>query len=45
MTAFGGYGEYVDRAEEIGPALRRALASGLPACVNVRVDPESPYPR
>ena len=45
MTAFGGYGEYVDRAEEIGPALRRALASGLPACINVRVDPEAPYPR
>ena len=45
MTAFGGYGEYVDRAEEIGPALKRALASGLPACINVRVDPEAPYPR
>jgi len=45
MTAFGGYGEHVDRAEEIGPALRRALASGLPACINVRVDPEAPYPR
>jgi 2-hydroxyacyl-CoA lyase 1 len=45
MTTFGGYGEHVDRAEEIGPALRRAVESGLPACINVRVDPESPYPR
>jgi 2-hydroxyacyl-CoA lyase 1 len=45
MTAFGGYGETVDRAEEIGPALRRARESGKPACINVRVDPESPYPR
>jgi thiamine pyrophosphate-dependent acetolactate synthase large subunit-like protein len=45
MTAFGGYGEHVERAEEIGPALKRALASGLPACINVRVDPEAPYPR
>jgi thiamine pyrophosphate-dependent acetolactate synthase large subunit-like protein len=45
MTAFGGYGEHVDRAEEVGPALKRALASGLPACINVRVDPEAPYPR
>lgn len=45
MTAFGGYGEYVDRAEAIGPALQRALGSGLPACINVRVDPEAPYPR
>jgi acetolactate synthase-1/2/3 large subunit len=45
MAAFGGYGEYVDRAEEIRPALARAVESGLPACINVRVDPESPYPR
>jgi thiamine pyrophosphate-dependent acetolactate synthase large subunit-like protein len=45
MTTFGGYGEHVDRAEEIGPALKRAVESGRPACINVRVDPESPYPR
>jgi thiamine pyrophosphate-dependent acetolactate synthase large subunit-like protein len=45
MAAVGGYGEYVDRAEEIRPALARAVESGLPACINVRVDPESPYPR
>ena len=36
--AFGGYGERVDQAKDIGPALRRALASGKPAIVNVIVD-------
>jgi thiamine pyrophosphate-dependent acetolactate synthase large subunit-like protein len=45
MSAFGGHGEHVDRAEEIQPALRRAVESGLPACINVHIDPESPYPR
>ena len=38
-TAFGGHGERVERAEDIAPALRRAIASGLPAIVNVIVDP------
>lgn len=37
-TAFGGHGERVERAEDIGPALRRAIASGKPAIVNVIVD-------
>ncbi len=45
MRAFGGHGEYVDRAEQIKPALARAAASGLAACINVRVNPDSPYPR
>ncbi|MER3410354.1 MAG: acetolactate synthase, partial [Thermoleophilia bacterium] len=36
---FGGYGERVERPQEIGPALERALASGLPAVVNVMLDP------
>jgi acetolactate synthase-1/2/3 large subunit len=45
MSTFGGYGEHVDRAEEIQPALTRAVESGMPACINVRIDPESPYPR
>jgi len=39
VEALGGYGEYVDRIENIKPALSRAFASGLPACVNVEVDP------
>ena len=38
-TAFGGYGERVERAEDIAPALHRAIASGLPAILNVIVDP------
>jgi acetolactate synthase-1/2/3 large subunit len=36
----GGHGEYVERVEEIRPAILRALASGLPAIVNVHTDPE-----
>ena len=41
----GGYGELVERPEDIQPALRRAFDSGLPACVNVLCDPEAEYPR
>ena len=35
--ALGGYGERVSRLEELRPALQRALDSGLPACVDVRI--------
>ncbi len=35
VEAMGGYGEYCERPEEIGPALERAFASGKPALVNV----------
>jgi len=38
---FGAYGEYVERAEDIGPAVERALASGRPAVVQVPVDPKA----
>jgi thiamine pyrophosphate-dependent acetolactate synthase large subunit-like protein len=38
--SFGAHGEYVERAEDIGPAVQRALASGKPAVVHVEVDPE-----
>ena len=38
--ALGGYGEYVERVEDVAPAIRRAFASGLPAIVNVHTDPE-----
>lgn len=34
----GGYGELVQDPDEIGPALGRAFASGLPACINVVVE-------
>jgi len=37
VRALGGHGEYVERPEEILPALERALASGKPACVNVMI--------
>ncbi len=39
VEALGGYGEYVEQPDEIAPALKRAFASGLPACINVQVDP------
>ncbi len=36
--AFGGHGEYVTRPEEMLPAVRRAMATGLPAVVNVALE-------
>jgi len=36
VEALGGYGEAVEKPEDIRPALTRAFASGLPACINVR---------
>jgi acetolactate synthase-1/2/3 large subunit len=45
VEALGGYGELVDRPEEIAPALERAFRSGLPACINVLCDPAAEYPR
>jgi acetolactate synthase-1/2/3 large subunit len=38
ITALGGHGEHVTRADELGPAIERALASGKPACVNVMIE-------
>jgi 2-hydroxyacyl-CoA lyase 1 len=43
MEAFRGYAESVDRPEQVHPALRRAVESGLPACLNVYVDPQAPF--
>ncbi len=37
--ALGGHGECVEKPGDIRPALERALASGVPAIVNVRTDP------
>jgi len=45
VEALGGHGELVERPEDIRPALERAFASGLPACVNVLIDPDKPYSR
>lgn len=39
VEALGGYGEYVEKPQDIRPALERAFASGVPACINVRTDP------
>jgi acetolactate synthase-1/2/3 large subunit len=35
VEAMGGHGEYVERPEDIQPALERAFAAGKPALVNV----------
>ena len=37
VRALGGHGEYVDRPEQIRPAIERAITSGRPACVNVMI--------
>jgi len=36
FEGMGGHGELVERREELGPAIRRAIASGKTACVNVK---------
>ena len=36
---FGAHGEYVERAEDVAPAVERALAAGRPAVVQVAIDP------
>ncbi|MDE0368851.1 MAG: thiamine pyrophosphate-binding protein [bacterium] len=44
MEAMGGHGEYVDDEADLGHALRRAMESGLPAVVQVKVPSvEAPY--
>ena len=45
VEALGGYGEMIERPEEIRPALERAFKSGRPACINVICDPSVEYPR
>jgi acetolactate synthase-1/2/3 large subunit len=39
FEGFGGHGELVNKREELGPALKRAMESGKPACVNVKAKP------
>ena len=39
FEGFGGFGELVTKREELGPALKRAIASGKTACVNVKAKP------
>ncbi|MDE2516101.1 MAG: thiamine pyrophosphate-binding protein [Rhodospirillales bacterium] len=40
IEAYGGHGEVVGRTEEFVPAFRRALASGKPALIELRMNPD-----
>lgn len=40
VRSYGGHGETVTRTEEFGPALDRAIKSGKPAVLDLRMDPE-----
>jgi acetolactate synthase I/II/III large subunit len=42
--AFGGHGETVEKTEDFAPAFARAVASGKPAIVEVKLDPEAITP-
>jgi acetolactate synthase-1/2/3 large subunit len=37
-VAFGGYGERITEADEVLPGAKRAVQSGLPACLNIMID-------
>jgi 2-hydroxyacyl-CoA lyase 1 len=41
IEAFGGEGYYVERADELRPALDAAMASGKPSVVNVMISPQA----
>jgi acetolactate synthase-1/2/3 large subunit len=43
VEAMGGYGEHVERPDQIRPALERAFASGKPACINVAIKQDIEY--
>ncbi len=45
VVAMGGHGEMVRTPSDLRPALSRAFEAGVPACVNVLIDPEARYPR
>jgi len=38
VAALGGHGEHVERANDLPGAIERALASGLPSCINVMIE-------
>ncbi|MGB3417404.1 MAG: thiamine pyrophosphate-binding protein [Mesorhizobium sp.] len=42
--AFGGHGETVEKTEDFAPAFERARASGKPAIIEVKLDPEAITP-
>jgi acetolactate synthase-1/2/3 large subunit len=39
VEGLGGYGELVTEDADIIPAIKRAVESGKPACINVVTDP------
>ena len=41
---FGGHGETVEKTEDFAPAFERARASGKPAIIEVKLDPEAITP-
>ena len=45
VRALGGAGELVTEAAQIGPAMDRAFAAGVPYLVNIVTDPVDEYPR
>jgi acetolactate synthase-1/2/3 large subunit len=44
VESMGGFGMFVEKPEEIRPALEKAFASGKPACINVLTDPTAVGP-
>ena len=40
IEAFGGHGEIVSKTEEFTPAFQRAVASGKPAVIELRMNPD-----
>jgi len=42
--AFGGHGETVERTADFAPAYERAAASGKPAIIELRIDPDAITP-
>ncbi len=45
VEALGGYGDMIERPQDLAPALERAFSEGTPALVNVLTDPSIAYPR
>jgi len=45
VRALGGAGEQIEDPEDLGPALDRAFAAGVPYLLNVMTDPAVAYPR
>jgi acetolactate synthase-1/2/3 large subunit len=42
--AYGGHGETVTETDGFAPAFERARASGMPAIIDIRLDPEALTP-